>query len=171
MYGGTQMKIAGLNKNDFTNGIGVTVSLFLQGCPHHCPGCQNPETWDPDGGTEIDDKQLIQEIANALVANGIMRGLAISGGDPLATYNRRFTLELIQLLKYIYPGLDIYIWTGYSTAKALEILKPLPCLTGITCITEPFILAERDITLPLRGSRNQQIIKLPDLNITSQFEK
>lgn len=51
------------------------------------------------------------------------------------------------------------------------MLQPLPCLDGILCITEPFILAERDITLPLRGSRNQQIIQLPNSNITSYFEK
>lgn len=110
------MRIAGLNKNDFTNGIGVTVSLFLQGCPHHCEGCQNPETWDPNGGTEVNERELFQEIVEALTANNIMRGLAISGGDPLAPYNRAFTLELIQRLKYIYPELNIYLWTGYPTA-------------------------------------------------------
>lgn len=166
-----KVHIAGINKNDFTNGIGVTVSLFLQGCPHHCEGCHNPETWDIHGGTTVEYAELLKEIKEAISANGITRNFALSGGDPLAPYNRDFSLTLLHDIKAEYPNIQLYIWTGYSTNLALSFLEGQAWLHGAITITEPFILEERDITLPLRGSRNQKIIRLPNEDITEFFEK
>ena len=81
------MRYAGLNKNDMINGKGVCVSVWLQGCPHKCSGCHNPETWDPQGGTEINRDVLIEKIKKAITANGIIRNVSILGGEPLAPYN------------------------------------------------------------------------------------
>jgi anaerobic ribonucleoside-triphosphate reductase activating protein len=164
-----KVHIAGLNKNDFTNGIGVTVSLFLQGCPHHCEGCHNPETWDIHGGKVMEYTDLLNEIKEAISANGIIRNFTLSGGDPLSPYNLDISLNLLHDLKDIYPNIQFYIWTGYSTNWTLALLENQDWLNGTIIITEPFILAERDITLPLRGSRNQQIIRLPNENITNIF--
>ena len=61
------MRIAGINKNDVVNGEGICVALFTQGCPHHCKGCFNPETWDYDGGKEVFIYDLISEIETAMV--------------------------------------------------------------------------------------------------------
>jgi anaerobic ribonucleoside-triphosphate reductase activating protein len=82
------IRIAGLNKNDVINGEGVSVSLFLQGCHFHCKGCHNPETWDPKGGIEYDEDELINEIIEAISANGIQRNLSILGGEPLDTIKK-----------------------------------------------------------------------------------
>ena len=148
------VRIAGLNTNDFTNGIGVTVSLFLQGCPHHCNGCHSPGTWDPFGGREIEQKKLTTNIINAIKANGIVRNLAISGGEPLADYNIDYTKNLIKEVQKVYPDIDIFIWTGYTLQK---IEKKLKGYSNLYIIAEPFILEQRNITLCLRGSNNQKI--------------
>lgn len=166
-----KVKIAGLNKNDFTNGIGVCVSLFLQGCPHHCPGCHSESTWDPNGGTKIEYDELLQEIKEAICANGIMRNFALSGGDPLAPYNLPTSLKLLYDLKLEYPDLKIYLWTGYSSNWAHALLENQPWLKGSIIITEPFDISKRDITLPLRGSSNQRIWEYPDKEITEEFLK
>jgi len=81
------LRYAGLIKNDFADGQGVCVSLYMQGCPLHCPGCHNPQTWNPQGGIEVDINKLVREIRDAISANGIERNFSILGGEPLAPYN------------------------------------------------------------------------------------
>lgn len=164
------MRVAGFNPNDFTNGIGVTVSLFLQGCPHHCVGCQNPETWNPEAGTEMLFEEVLNKVFSAIPANGIIRNLAISGGDPLASYNYRSTVDLVQAVKEKYPDIKIFIWTGFTYDEIFPMLEPFDDLMNIYLITDPFILEERDITLPLRGSRNQKIWLLPNQDVTTSFD-
>lgn len=81
------VRYAGLNKNDFINGEGVSVSLWVQGCPHHCPGCHNSEQWSFEGGKYINNQLLIEEIFTALTENGIQRNFSVLGGEPLAPQN------------------------------------------------------------------------------------
>lgn len=164
------MRVAGFNPNDFTNGIGVTVSLFLQGCPHRCTGCQNPETWNPEAGTEMLFEEVLNKVFSAIPANGIIRNLAISGGDPLASYNYPSTVALVQAVKEKYPDIKIFIWTGFTYDEIFPMLEPFDDLTNVYLITDPFILEERDITLPLRGSRNQKIWLLPNQDVTTSFD-
>jgi len=153
------IRIAGLNGNDFVNGEGVSVSLFLQGCHFHCKGCHNPETWNPEGGIEVDEGDLIQQILTLINANNITRNLSILGGEPLDTEQKRYFLrELIIRVRYYYPEIKIVLWTGYkyNDIKDKEDFKYI--LENIDYLIEgPFILEERDITLKWRGSRNQNI--------------
>ena len=153
------IRIAGLNGNDFVNGEGVSVSLFLQGCPFHCEGCHNPETWNPKGGIEVDEGDLIQQILTLINANNITRNLSILGGEPLDTEQKRdFLRELIIRVRYYYPEIKIVLWTGYkyNDIKDKEDFKYI--LENIDYLIDgPFILKERDITLKWRGSRNQNI--------------
>ena len=152
------MRYAGLNKNDFTAAPGVSVTFYTQGCPHHCSGCHNPETWDFEGGKEF-TPEVIDEILEALTANNIMRSLAIQGGEPLCVENEFLTLLIVKTVKEKFPDVKIYIWTGYyfnslpNTPYIKQILELTDCL-----IDGPYIEEERDITLPMRGSRNQNII-------------
>lgn len=156
------IRIAGLNKNDCVNGEGISVSLFLQGCPFHCKGCHNPETWNPNGGDAWYEDELIQTIINAIAANGIQRNLSILGGEPLDTDDKReFVKQLIYKVKDKYPNIKIIIWTGYTFEKLKKESNIDYILTNIDYLIEgPFVLEERDITLKWRGSRNQRIIKL-----------
>ena len=161
------MKYAGLMENDFLDGNGVCVSLWTQGCPHHCPGCHNPETWDFDGGYEVPD-DIRGEIVKAISANGITRNFSILGGEPLCKENLDFVLNIITAVRIAYPNIKIYIWTGYTFAelieqnnnKIIDILKQANYL-----IDGRYDETLKDTTLPLRGSSNQQIIKLDELEI------
>ncbi len=153
------IRVAGINGNDFVNGEGVSVSLFLQGCHFHCEGCHNPETWNPKGGIEVDEGDLIQQILTLINANNITRNLSILGGEPLDTEQKRdFLRELIIRVRYYYPEIKIVLWTGYkyNDIKDKEDFKYI--LENIDYLIDgPFILKERDITLKWRGSRNQNI--------------
>ena len=148
------IRIAGINENDFVNGKGVSVSLFLQGCPFHCKGCHNPETWDWN--------ELINHILELITANGIQRNLSILGGEPLDTYDKRdFIRLLIKVIKSRFPDIKICIWTGYTYDQLIEIVDAGEILVNIDYLIEgPFILEQRDVTLKWRGSRNQNIINL-----------
>lgn len=155
------IRVAGIDANDMVNGIGVSVSLFLQGCHFHCPGCHNPETWDPNGGTPRDYNDVINEILEKISANGIQRNLSILGGEPLDTQDKIDFLNLLfKIVKQKYPDIKIVLWTGYTIDKLLEMNlgNILPSLDYL--IEGPFILAERDITLKWRGSRNQNIYNM-----------
>ena len=161
------MKYAGLMENDFTDGCGVCVSLWTQGCPHRCPGCHNPETWDFDGGYEVPD-DIRGEIVKAISANGITRNFSILGGEPLCEENLDFVLNIITAVRTAYPDIKIYIWSGYTYAelisqdnpKIINILKQADVL-----IDGRYEKDKRDVTLPLRGSSNQNVIYLDKLTI------
>lgn len=161
------MKYAGLMENDFSDGSGVCVSLWTQGCPHRCPGCHNPQTWDFNGGYDVPDS-IRGEIIKAICANNITRNFSILGGEPLCEENLDFVLNIITAVRTAYPNIKIYIWSGYTFAELIEkkdtriinILKQANYL-----IDGRYEESLRDTTLPLRGSSNQKIIKLDELEI------
>ena len=150
------MNYAGIIKNDVSAGEGVCVSFFTQGCPHHCAGCHNPETWNFDGGKEF-TQDILLEIVRSIEANGIIRNFCVMGGEPLCPENQFLTQLVVSTVKEHYPDIKIYIWTGYlyedliatSNSKLEHILSMADFL-----IDGPYIQEERDITLPMRGSRN-----------------
>lgn len=154
------MRYAGIIPNDLSAAPGVCVTFFTQGCPHHCPGCHNPETWDYEGGKEFEGN-TIERIEQYLTANGIHRDLCIMGGEPLCPDNQFLTLLICNSIKDKLPDTKIYIWTGYtleelnkdSNTRISQILEKTDAI-----IDGPYIAAERDITLPMRGSRNQRIL-------------
>lgn len=156
------MKYAGLMENDIVDGEGVCVSLWTQGCPHHCPGCHNPETWDFKNGHDVPD-DIRGQIIKAISANGITRNFSILGGEPLCEQNIDFVLNIVTAVRIAYPHIKIYIWSGYTFNELIEskderILKILRQCNYL--IDGKYKEEERDITLPLRGSANQKIIEL-----------
>lgn len=159
------MRYAGIIKNDIAAGEGVNLTFFVQGCPFHCEGCHNPQTWAFDGGKEFTNDTLI-EIINGLKANGVHRNLSIMGGEPLCQENLFLTSLIINHVKERLPDTKIYVWTGYTYEQLLDrheqklnwILNNIDYL-----IDGPFILAERDITLAMRGSRNQRILNMKEM--------
>lgn len=151
-----KIRYSGLIENDFINGEGVCVTLFTQGCPHHCPGCHNQETWDFRGGIEEDYDIILNKIIRAISKNGIMRNLSISGGEPLCEQNIDWINTLIIDIKKKYPTIKIYCWTGYEYSALSELQKYVVKNIDIL-ITGPYKQDQRDITLKLRGSSNQEI--------------
>lgn len=160
------MRYAGMIKNDFSAAPGVCVSFFTQGCPHHCEGCHNPETWDPEGGYEFTSETL-NNLIEALEANNIHRDLCIMGGEPLCPENQFLTLMIVNEITEKLPKTKIYIWTGYTLAelqKSNNIQRIQQILSKCEMIIDGrFIESERDITLHMRGSANQNIIKCKDI--------
>lgn len=158
------MRYSGLMLNDISAADGLCVSFFTQGCPHRCPGCHNPETWDFEGGKEF-TPQVLDDIINGLTAQGIHRNLCIMGGEPLCDENVFLTCLVIREVKRKLPDIKVYIWTGYIYEDLLQHRHPqvLDCLRlADVLIDGPYIEAERDITLPMRGSRNQRVIDLSE---------
>lgn len=159
------MKYAGLMENDIVDGEGVCVSLWTQGCPHHCPGCHNPETWDFEGGYEVPE-DIRGKIVKAISANGITRNFSVLGGEPLCEENLDFVLSIITAVRTAYPNIKIYIWSGYTFKELID--KQDPRIINIlkqsnVLIDGPYEESFRDITLPLRGSSNQNIIILDEI--------
>lgn len=155
------MKYAGIIKNDIANGPGIRVSFWVQGCPHKCYNCQNPEAWDFNGGKEFTNKTL-QEIKEAILANGIQRNLSVLGGEPLCPENQFLTALVIKEIKETYPSINIYLWTGYTIEELASLRKIQNHLDYIlnninVLIDGRYEDDKRDITLELRGSSNQRI--------------
>lgn len=148
------MRYATIKKNDVVDGVGITTSLWTQGCLFRCEGCHNPDTWDYNNGKEF-TKETEEEIINALTKNGIKRAYSILGGEPLSPVNRKELYEHILNVRKAVPNLIIFLWTGYTweDIKDLELIKEVDYL-----IEGPFVLTEKDLTLFLRGSRNQRLI-------------
>ena len=160
------MKYAGIIKNDIAAAPGVCVSFFVQGCPHHCSGCFNPETWDFDGGKEF-SYETLEQIITGLTANGIKRSLCILGGEPLCENNEFLTNLVISSVKQKLPEVKVYIWTGYTYEELIK--KNSPKVNQILHMADylidgPYIEALRDITLKMRGSSNQRIINLREVD-------
>ena len=161
---GDKMRYSGLIRNDLAAAPGVSVSFFTQGCPHRCKGCHNPETWDFEKGKEFTPK-VLDEIIGALNANGLERNFCVMGGEPLCEDNEFLTLLVIKTVKEKCPNVKIYIWTGYyyeelikrSSSHTRQILDIADFL-----IDGPYVEAERDITLSMRGSYNQSVINLKE---------
>jgi anaerobic ribonucleoside-triphosphate reductase activating protein len=157
------MRIAGIIKNDVVNGNGVCVSLFTQGCPHHCLGCFNPQTWDFNGGYE--SNEVKSSIIKAIGANGIQRNFSILGGEPLCPENRENVKEVLSAVRVVYPNIKVFLWTGYTLSELLQEQKHDENLKYILSninylIDGKFIQEEKDLSLWLRGSRNQNVYEL-----------
>ncbi len=153
-------KYAGLITNDFTNGQGVCVSFWTQGCPHQCKGCHNPETWDFYGGNEV-PIDIKGQIIKSICANGITRNFSVLGGEPLCPENLELVENIIAGVRTAFPHIKIFLWTGYTLEKLKKqnnnyinnILSYIDVL-----IDGPFIESKKDLTLKLRGSTNQRIL-------------
>lgn len=153
-------RISEIKKNDVVNGVGITVSVWFQGCPHRCKGCFNPETWNFSGGREF----TIEDI-NKIVAYseeyGINRDLAILGGESLCDQNIEGTIHLCKSFKEKYPHKKIYLWTGYTYETLNDTQKRvLPYLDIL--VDGRFEKSLKDISLKLRGSKNQRVINVKE---------
>ena len=157
------MRYAGIIPNDLSNaGAGVCLSFYTQGCPHHCGGCHNPETWSYDGGYEFTSDTL-NEIVEGIEKNGIQRNFCVLGGEPLCDENLFLTYLVIDHVRKAYPDIRIYIWTGYTYEDLMKIINlDLTYVLDNTdvLIDGPFIQEQKDLTLPLRGSKNQRVLNL-----------
>lgn len=146
------MNYHNIETDSMLNGDGLRVVLWLAGCEHHCRNCQNPLTWNPEGGIKFDDsawKEIQAELEKHYIS-----GITFSGGDPLHPANRNEVLKLATLAKHLY-GKSIWLYTGYDW----EQIRRTPGIENIDVIVDgKFIEELADMNYPWAGSTNQRVI-------------
>lgn len=149
------IRIAGVIRESITDGPGLRFTVFTQGCPHHCPGCHNPETHDFEGGRLIEHTRILEEIDK----NPLLTGVTLSGGDPVC--QAPALLPLAQAVRK--RGLSLWMYTGYTFEQLMEKDENVKDLVRLCdCLVDgPFIEARRSLELRFRGSSNQRIISIP----------
>ena len=102
----SELRIAGLVNDSIVDGPGIRYTIFVQGCPHHCPGCHNPDTHSFSGGSITDTGELLEKIKQ----NPLLDGVTFSGGEPFC--QAAVLAELGKQIKQL--GLNIVTYTGYT---------------------------------------------------------
>ena len=144
-----------IQKDSIVDGEGIRSVIWTQGCPHHCPGCHNPETHDFKNGYDLEITEIIDEIDKLEGQNGI----TFSGGDPMMQPE-----ACTILAKYCHKkGLNVWCYTGYKYEELIEISKKKPAILDFlkqidVLIDGKFILSEKSYDVIFRGSKNQRII-------------
>ena len=149
------LNLSGIVSDSIVDGPGIRTCIFSQGCPHHCDGCHNPETWDFGCGTDMEEETLVEIVES----NPLCRGVTFSGGEPFA--QAAGFAKLAKLLKA--KGYEVASYSGYTFEELLtgspeqqELLGTIDIL-----IDGPFLLSEKSLELIFRGSRNQRILDVP----------
>lgn len=159
------MRYNKIRKMDISNGPGVRVSIFLQGCTFNCPGCFNPETHDFNGGKEFTD-ETIERVLELAKADHIV-GLSILGGEPMHPRNIDGTGKLAKAFKEKYPHKSVWVWTGFVYDRDL---KGHPTTNYIDVLVDgQFVQALHDFRLEWRGSSNQRVINMPETIKTGEI--
>ena len=147
------------------DGEGIRYSIYLAGCRHGCPGCHNPESWNPQAGDELTEKRL-DCIIREINSNPLLDGVTFSGGDPL--YNPEAFLPLIRRIKEE-TGQNIWCYTGYTFETLLRNPLQAKLLQYIDVLVDGKFKQElRDESLCFRGSKNQRLI---DVQASLQAEE
>lgn len=149
------MRYHNITKDDMLNGDGLRVVLWVAGCNHCCKECQNPMTWDPDGGLLFDENaknELFNELDKSYIS-----GITFSGGDPLHQANILDVKNLCEEIKEKYPEKTIWLYTGdvWENIYNLAIVKYLDVV-----VDGEFKIDEKDVKLLWKGSKNQRVINV-----------
>lgn len=161
------MKFHDITTEDMLNGDGLRVVLWVSGCSHHCKGCQNELTWDPDVGidfTEESEKELFEKLNQDHIS-----GITFSGGDPLHDRNVDTILELILKIRRNFPTKTIWLYSGYTLAevhKTKDGNYPEYMRWKIVSKVDVFCDGKynevlRSVPTPWVGSTNQMVIDIP----------
>ena len=146
------LDLSAIVTDSIVDGPGIRATVFCQGCPHHCEGCHNPETWPFGCGTPMEEERIAWIISQ----NPLCRGVTFSGGEPFA--QAEGFLALAKLLKE--KGYEVASYTGYTFE---QLLKGTPAQKALLeaidiLIDGPFLQAQKSLEVPFRGSRNQRIL-------------
>lgn len=153
----SNLRISGVVAESITDGPGIRAAIFLQGCPHNCAGCHNPDSHDFAGGSEISTDRLFEDIKR----NPLLSGVTFSGGEPMC--QAAALAGLARQIKSL--GLEVAVYTGYTYEELISENDPsrMELLGNSDILVDGrFVLAERSLELKFKGSRNQRIINLPE---------
>ncbi|MDR1651074.1 MAG: anaerobic ribonucleoside-triphosphate reductase activating protein [Synergistaceae bacterium] len=154
------MRINAIVEESIVDGPGLRYAVFVQGCPHRCPGCHNPQTHDRAGGYDISADGLIESFMRCASENPLLAGVTVSGGEPFEQAR-----ELTGFLKAVRrEGFDVWVYTGWTIGEILGSADKdeLELLENIdTLVDGRFEESSRTLERPFMGSANQRIIKNP----------
>ena len=150
------VNLAGIVTDSIVDGPGLRTTLFAQGCPHHCEGCHNPETWDFSGGTEVSTEAAVEIVKSS----PLCRGVTFSGGEPFA--QAEGFAEIAKALKE--KGYEVASYSGYTFEELLDGTDGQKALLQLldVLIDGPFLMREKSLEIAFRGSCNQRIINVPE---------
>ena len=148
------LKVAGKAEESIVDGPGLRYVLFLQGCPHHCRGCHNPETWDPNGGRIVRAFDVLSDI----LKNPLIQRVTFSGGEPFRQARYLFFLAA-RLRDY---GFHLMAYSGYVWEQLLDLPFVGNFLATLDVLADgPFIESQKTLEKPFVGSKNQRLIDVP----------
>jgi len=150
------LRINSIVSESIVDGPGIRMAVFVQGCPHHCPGCHNPQTHDFDGGHLISVSSVFEQYKE----NPLLRGITFSGGEPFCQAGA--LAELGRMIRQ--SGGTVITYTGYIYEDLLEMAKKDPAISGLLSVTDwlidgPYVEELRSLDLEYRGSSNQRILR------------
>ena len=148
------IRISGIEPESIVDGEGIRYVIFTQGCPHHCPGCHNPQTHSFDSGKLVSIENILDDISKR---KDWIDGITLSGGEPFCQIGQcSIIAEQAQKM-----GLSVWCYTGYLFedlyGQGAELLNYIDVL-----VDGPFVQAEKSLELDFRGSRNQRVIDIPE---------
>lgn len=147
------IRIAGLVPESFVDGAGIRFAVFMQGCLRHCAGCHNPGTHDINGGKIFDTGEIIAQFKE----RPLLDGITITGGEPFLQADAAGELALAAKMF----GLSVWLYTGYTYEEIPHDFAPV--LERVDVLVDgAFVIAQRDLDLQFRGSRNQRLIDVPE---------
>lgn len=154
----TTIRLFGLVTDSIVDGPGFRVSIFTQGCPHHCPGCHNPGSHDPEAGVVW----TLDDVEKKFVGNPLLDGITLSGGEPFQ--QSAACAELARRARE--QNLTVWAYTGYTFERLQEMAQDDPEITSLlsridVLVDGPFLQEQRSLDLLYCGSRNQRILDLP----------
>ena len=150
------MRIAGIVNDSIVDGPGLRLAIFAQGCPHHCPGCHNPESHDFAGGSDMDTEKIIARMD----ANPLLDGITLTGGEPFEQPDAYRILADAAHAR----GLNVWAYSGYTFEQLCAVPEKRRLLEACDVLVDgPFLLAERSLDLRFRGSKNQRVLKVAEL--------
>lgn len=159
----TKLQLAGVVRESIVDGPGIRMTVFVQGCPHHCKGCHNQHTWSFEGGYTSSVERILEEAAK----DKLLKGITLSGGEPFTQAK-----ALAKLSKEAHAmGLNVFCYTGYTFEALYQQFDAHPEYRELLeqcdwLVDGPFIEEEMSLMLHFRGSRNQRI-----LNVKESLEK
>jgi len=158
------MRYNKIRKMDISNGPGIRVSVFMQGCAFNCPKCFNPETHDFNGGKEFTNETI--DTILGLCENDTIEGLSILGGEPMHPKNIEGTTKLAKAFKAKFPEKDLWIWSGFSFEKDLKDKEVVNYADVI--VDGQYVDASRNPELKWKGSSNQRVIDIKKTLINNE---
>ena len=154
------MRYNKIRKMDISNGPGVRVSIFTQGCAFNCKNCFNPETHDFTAGNEFTD-ETVNKILD-LCDKDYIEGLSVLGGEPLHPKNIEGTTKLVKTFKEKFPNKDIWMWTGFNYEKDIKGKEVMDYVDVL--VDGQYQDDLRNPTLKWKGSSNQRVIDVQASN-------